>query len=230
MNFFKSIQSSRKYFTIFKKTKINSEKFFFLSNIGLFVGNQSLFKLLTIYELIKDIKHVKGDIIEFGVWNGNNLLSMKKIIDYLNIKKNIYGYDWFKGLKNFSKHDQKINRKKYIGNKKKIQNVIKFFGLKKIYLIDDDVSNFTRHFKKSKKFSFVYLDLDLFKPTIHILNTINKNLQKNGLIVFDQANKLEWPGENKAMQNFYYANKKKYKKIKLNKNFSPDIILKKISQ
>ena len=85
-------------------------------------------------------------------------------------------------------------------------------------------------FKKSKKFSFVYLDLDLFKPTIHILNTINKNLQKNGLIVFDQANKLEWPGENKAMQNFYYANKKKYKKIKLNKNFSPDIILKKISQ
>ena len=230
MNFFKSIQSSRKYFTIFKKTKINSEKFFFLSNIGLFVGNQSLFKLLTIYELIKDIKHVKGDIIEFGVWNGNNLLSMKKIIDYLNIKKKIYGYDWFKGLKNFSKYDQKINRKKYIGNKKKIQNVIKFFGLKKIYLIDDDVSNFTRYFKKSKKFSFVYLDLDLFKPTIQILNIINKNLQKNGLIVFDQANKLEWPGENKAMQNFYFANKKKYKKIKLNKNFSPDIILKKISQ
>ena len=58
--------------------------------------------------LSKDIKHVKGDIIEFGVWNGNNLLSMKKIIDYLNIKKNIYGYDWFKGLKKFSKHDQKI--------------------------------------------------------------------------------------------------------------------------
>ena len=46
-------------------------KNFFFSNIGLFVGNQSLFKLLTIYELIKDIKHVKGDIIEFGVWNGN---------------------------------------------------------------------------------------------------------------------------------------------------------------
>ena len=225
MNFFKSIKVVRKYL-IFSKNKIN-EKFFFLSNIGLFVGKLSLFKLLTIYVLIKDIKHVKGDIIVFGVWNGKNLLSMKNIIVYLNIKKKIYGYDWFKGLKNFSKYDQKINRKKYIGNKKKIQNVIKFFGLKKIYLIDDDVSNFTRYFKKSKKFSFVYLDLDLFKPTIQILNIINKNLQKNGLIVFDQANKLEWPGENKAMQNFYFANKKKYKKIKLNKNFSPDIILKK---
>ena len=54
MNFFKLIQSSKSYFSIFKKIRVNNDKRFLLSNFGLLVGNQSLFKLLTIYELIKD--------------------------------------------------------------------------------------------------------------------------------------------------------------------------------
>ena len=182
------------------------------------------------YELIKQVKYVKGDIIEFGVWNGNNLILIKKITDYLKLKKSVFGYDWFKGLKKFSKFDKKINKKKYKGKKNIILEIIRFFNLNKIYLIDDDVINFSKHFKSSKKFSLIYLDLDLFSPTIHLLNIINKNLEKNGLIVFDQANKKEWPGENKAMKIFYSKNKKKYKQIILNRNFSPDIVLKKISK
>ena len=182
------------------------------------------------YELIKQVKYVKGDIIEFGVWNGNNLILIKKITDYLKLKKNVFGYDWFKGLKKFSKFDKKINKKKYIGKKKTILDIIRFFNLKKIYLIDDDVVNFSKHFKFSKKFCLIYLDLDLYEPTMHLLNIVDKNLEKNGLIVFDQANKKEWPGENKAMNSFYFKNKKKYKQIKLDRNFSPDIILKKTSK
>ena len=53
----------------------------------------------------------------------------EKIIDYLNIKKNIYGYDWFKGLKIFQNMIKRLT-KKYIGNKK-IQNVLNFSVLKK---------------------------------------------------------------------------------------------------
>lgn len=230
MNFFKFIQSSKSYFSIFKKIRIDNDKHFLLSNFGLLVGNQSLFKLLTIYELIKEIRYVKGDIIEFGVWNGNNLILIKKLTDYLNLNKNIFGYDWFKGLKKFSKFDKKINNKKYIGKKKRILDVIRFFNLKKINLVDDDVANFSYHFKSSKKFCLIYLDLDLYEPTMSLLNIIDKNLEKNGLIVFDQANKNQWPGENKAMKTFYLKNKNKYKQIKLDKNFSPDIILKKIKK
>ena len=51
---------------------------------------------------------------------------------------------------------------------------------------------------------------------------------KGGLIVFDQAQKKEWVGERKALNEFYTKNKKKYQKIKLKKYFSPDVILRKI--
>ena len=78
------------------------------------------------------------------------------MIDYLKIDKKIFGFDWFEGLKNFSKYDKKINKKRYIGNKKIIMNLIRFFKFKKIFLIQDDVKNFNSHFDKKKILSCLY--------------------------------------------------------------------------
>ena len=74
----------------------------------------------------------------------------------------------------------------------------------------------------------VYLDLDLYEPTRKVLEIIDKYLVKNGLIVFDQAQKKEWVGEKKALNEFCMKNKNKYRITKLKKHFSPDIILTKI--
>ena len=50
-----------------------------------------------------------------------HLLSMKKIIDYLNIKKKIYGYDWFKGLKIFQNMIKRLTEKNILEIKKKFK-------------------------------------------------------------------------------------------------------------
>ena len=70
----------------------------FLKNFGLFLGDKTTFRFFSIFEIIKKLKSIKGDIIEFGVWNGNNLLTIKKTIEYLNINKTIIGFDHFKGM------------------------------------------------------------------------------------------------------------------------------------
>ena len=227
MNFFKNLVKPKKYFKTLKFFTKKNEKSFLIKNFGAIAGNQSLYKYFKIFEIVTSVSKINGDIIEFGIWKGNNLIFMKKIIDYLNLKKNIYGYDWFRGLIEFEKYDKKIIKKKYIGSESLVKKLIKLQNLKNVKLINDDVKNFRSHFKK-KKFCLVYLDLDLYKPTKSILEVIDEYIVKYGLIVFDQAQKSEWVGEKKALNEFYKVNKKKYQLIKLNKNFSPDIILKKI--
>ena len=74
-----------------------------MKNYGLFIGDKSIYKNLKIFEILKETKNIKGDIIEFGVWNGNNLIFIKKTIDYLKNKKKIIGYDSFKGMQNLMK-------------------------------------------------------------------------------------------------------------------------------
>ena len=51
------------------------------------LGNKSFYRFLKLSEILLKTKNVKGDIIEFGIWNGNNLFTIKKISDYYDLKK-----------------------------------------------------------------------------------------------------------------------------------------------
>ena len=75
----------KKIINIINNYKIS--KFELISNYGLYSGDTNLFKTLTIYDIVKRIKNIKGDIIEFGVWNGNTSFLIKKILDVYRIKK-----------------------------------------------------------------------------------------------------------------------------------------------
>jgi hypothetical protein len=53
-------------------------------------------------------------------------------------------------------------------------------------------------------------------------------VRSNSLIVFDEGNERLWPGEKKALDEFYYENKKNYVKEYINFARQPDVILKKV--
>ncbi len=225
MNFYSSKLRASRYFKIFENYKKTFSKQFLLQNSNLFIGDQSLYKLLINFELIKKIKDVKGDIIEFGVWNGNNLLLIKKILDYFKLKKKLYGYDHFKGM---PKEAKDYKRNNFSGDKKLIKYIIKFFGLKKILLIDDDILNLKKHLKSFKKLSLIYIDCDIYETTKEILEKLSKKLSKGGIIVFDEGNQKKNVGETLAMRKFYNKNKNKYKRVFLKTGYQPDIYLEKI--
>ena len=211
------------------KKKYHFSDFEIATNYGLFSGDTNLFKTLKIFELLMQTKNLKGDIIEFGIHKGNTSLLIGKIIKIFKLKKKLYLVDHFKGLINFSKNDPKKSvkyKKYYKGNKKQIQDFLKFNNLKKVKIMDIDASKIKNNYFKNWKFSLVYFDMDLYLPTKNSLNTISKNIVKNGIIVFDQANKNFW-GEKKAAKEFL-ANNENYKVIFKEKYYQPDLVIKKI--
>ena len=216
--FYNNKLKTKKYFKILKYSK-KFDKKFILKNFGLFLGDKTTFRFFSIFEIIKRIKLIKGDIIEFGVWNGNNLLVIKKITEYLNINKDIIGFDHFKGMP-FS-----TNGNYFLGDKKLLEYFIKFFKFKRVKLIDDDFNNINRYKKKIKKISFAYVDCDLYEETLKILKFIDHKMTKGGIIAFDEALRNTKKGEAKALKEFYQTRKKKYKLIKRLKFYQPDILL-----
>ena len=220
-NFYNNKLTAKRYFNIIKNYKKPFSKTFILKNFGLFIGDKSLFKILKCFELIEQIKNIKGDVVEFGVWNGNNLITMKKIFDYFKIKKNIIGYDNFKGMPIPDKKNY------FVGEIDLINYIKKFFRLGNIKIIKDDIMNLEKHYKEFPKLSMIYIDCDLYKTTSKILETLSNKLNKKGLIVFDEANFNINKGEGKAAREFYKKNKKKFDKIILKKYYQPDLILRK---
>ena len=221
MSFFKNNLTSKKYFEILKN---NFSKRFILENFGMLLGNKSFYRFLKLSEILLKTKNVKGDIIEFGIWNGNNLFTIKKISDYYDLKKKIYGFDNFSGFPNPPKLKKKLTGK-YIGKPKLINKIITFFNLQNIFIINDDIMNLFKYRKKFNKISFIYIDCNVFKVVDMILNELNHKISKGGVIAFDEARNKFNKDEGKAMMKFYMKNKKNYKLLKLNANYQPDVIL-----
>ena len=70
MSFYNNKLNSKKYFKILDN---NFSKKFILENLGMLIGDKSMHRLMKLSEILTETKNVKGDIIEFGIWNGNNL-------------------------------------------------------------------------------------------------------------------------------------------------------------
>tara|TARA_E500000178_G_C16489237_1_gene516574 strand:- start:15 stop:560 length:546 start_codon:yes stop_codon:yes gene_type:complete len=179
------------------------------------------------FELLKKTKKIKGDIIEFGVWNGNNLLSLKKIHDYLNLNKKIIGYDHFKGM---PKNSRDFYRNSFHGDIRFLKKLIKFFEFKNLRLINDDILNLKNNLNIFKKLSFIYIDCDLYTTTKKILELLSIKLSKGGVIVFDEGNQdIKKSGETRALKEFLKKNKKNFSKKYLRKGYQPDVYLEKIN-
>ena len=221
-----------KYLKILKlKKKFKFSDFELITNYGLFSGDTNLFKTLTIFDIIKKTSKIKGDIIELGIHRGNTSLLIKKILSIFKIKKKLYLLDHFKGLIHYNKEDTIVSRKfkgQYVGKEFQIKTFFNFFNFKNIHIINKDATTLKAGFFKNKKFSLAYFDMDLYEPTFCALEAIDKNIVVGGLIVFDEGHKKLW-SERFAIRDFLKGNKK-YKKIYIDKNRQPDVILKKIKK
>jgi predicted O-methyltransferase YrrM len=56
--------------------------------------------------------------------------------------------------------------------------------------------------RRELSFSLIYCDTDLYEPTKVILELLHSRLSRNGLIVFDEWNNPDYPGETVAAQEF----------------------------
>ena len=198
MNFFSNNLSSKNYLKILKNS---FSKKFILQNSGILIGDKALYRQIKILEIIEKTKKIKGDIIEFGIWNGNNLFFIKKVVDYYKLKKKVIGYDNFSGFPNPAKL-KKSKKGKYIGKPELIKKMIKFFNIKNINIINDDIMNLEKYSKKFKNISFIYIDCNVYKPVIKILETLDNKILKGGIIAFDEAPNSHNKDENRAKTEF----------------------------
>ena len=98
----------------------------------------------------------------------------------------------------------------------------------KIEIINDDILNLDNYLYKFNRLSFIYIDCNVYKPVKKILELLEKKLSVNGYIAFDEGQNNIKSGEGRALNEFYKKNKKKFRLLKLKKNYQPDILLKKI--
>jgi hypothetical protein len=191
------------------------ELFEFIDHWQLYVGQENLSRFLTIYEVLREIQNVPGDIAELGSWQGANLLGMAKALRHLNpdSAKSIYSFDSFQGLTNPALEDNfdEDLRGKYRGDFDKLCAAILLYNFEnqvflKRGMIENTVPRFAEE-NSNRNLSLIYYDADFFEPAETMFEYLAPMLSVGGIILLDEYGTPQWPGETKSADKFLSLHK-----------------------
>ncbi len=184
----------------------------------LYVGVGNLARYLAIGELLRTTLSVPGDLAEFGVWRGSTSMLLTKILKIVDPQgpKVVHSFDAFQGLTEFAPQDGDATAQagRYKGSLEEYQDLIELYQFQddiEIHegLIEQTVPAFVAE-RPEIMFSFVYCDTDLYESTAVVLEHIAPRVMPGGLIVFDEWNYSNFPGEGLAANEFLAAHREEF--------------------
>ena len=189
-----------------------------INNFSVFATRQHITRFvetLRYWELICD---VPGNILECGVAGGNFLFAMahfSSIYEPHHYTRKIVGFDTFEGFTQPSKEDLTSSAKHMISGGlcydsfEYLSEAIDLFdqnrqigNISKINLYKGDVTETLPKYLSdhpSSVIALLHLDLDLYAPTKKVLELAIDRMPKGAIVIFDEINHDDYPGETIAV-------------------------------
>lgn len=202
-------------------------------------GDLSRFgKALAHSDLYRKIINLPGSVLEFGVYKATSFirwLTFREIFETTHSRR-IIGFDVFgtfpsDGI-NTINSDLNFIKKFETGSGKglsldEINLILKSKSFTNFELIKGDVRDTLQSFLNKNNFdrySLIHLDMDVYEPTVFVLDKLFDRLVKGGIIVIDDYNAVE--GATIAVDEFLTKHPNlNIEKLPFNKN--PSFIVKK---
>lgn len=196
-----------------------SKKDLVYSQLGLYLPRQELSRILALSELYQQhVLTANGIMLEFGTCYGRTasiLTNLRGIFEPFNFTRRLVIFDTFAGLKDV----QQIDGTSHLaaegaystgdGYENHLEAVLAYHEseapishIKKFEIVKGNASETTPAYFAAHKEAVValaYFDFDIYAPTKTCLEAIRPHLSKGSVLVFDQLNCPEYPGETVAL-------------------------------
>lgn len=194
----------------------NVERF---ANFPLWAPRQNIARFLAQYEIYsKHILHSHGSIIECGVAFGGGLMAwahLASIFEPINHTRRVVGFDTFSGFPSMSSQDAKAESGlAYSGGMSTpVEDEIAALAalhdrnrpighIPRVELVKGDACETIPAYVKNNPhllISALVLDFDIYSPTLTALKTFLPLMPAGAVLIFDELNCKDWPGETQAM-------------------------------
>jgi hypothetical protein len=201
--------------------------------LGLFMRSSALTKILFVNEAYQLILDQPGVIVEFGTWWGQNLVlfeNLRAIYEPFNQSRRVIGFDTFSGYPAVSGNDRPSETIK-VGGYKVTENYREYLealvdyheknnvlaAVKKHELVQGDVSKTApEYFAKNDDIiiALAYFDMALYEPSKAALEAIKPHLVPGSVLMLDEFNNHDYPGETRAFKEVFKGASYRVKKSK----------------
>lgn len=188
-------------------------------NLGMFMRSSALAKVLFINELYEIIRDIPGVIVEFGTWWGQNVIlfeNLRAINEPFNASRRIIGFDSYKGYVGFTAQDRKTDfinvgaHSVSYNYREYLEKLVAFHernnilhNIRKHELIEGDITKSAPQYFKNHPETIValaYFDIALYEPTKAGLKAIKPHLIPGSVLLMDELNSPDAPGETIAFR------------------------------
>lgn len=210
-----------------------------LSNFPKYVRRQDISRFLCRYEIFKRQLNIKGSIVECGVHHGGGTMTWAQIsatLEPYNYHRKIIGFDTFQGFPSVANQDGSGEharvgafREGYDTHAELSRAISEFDGNRfihqkqKVELVKGDANETIPAYLAANKhllISLLYLDFDIYQPTVSALAHLLPRIPKGGIVAFDEVNNPDWPGETLALLEKMELRKHKLECLEFEPNIS----------
>jgi len=208
-------KDEKKYFAKRKKILNSQSPEFVANNPYLFTTRQEICDTLARIELFKKIGDIPGYIVECGSNTGNHLMLfavLSTVCEPYAINRKILSFDSFDGFRSINnENDGELSEKDFSKSDfDLLEKCVEIYDMNrplshmnKIRLIGGDAVQTIPKWKKQNKeavISLLYLDFDIYEPTLVALEHLFELVPKGGIIAFDEFSYDKFPGETLAFK------------------------------
>ncbi|CAN5786776.1 hypothetical protein BH24GEM1_BH24GEM1_29330 [soil metagenome] len=179
-------------------------------------------KMLAHYELYKSIVNLPGHIVECGVFKGASLVRFSTFREVLEspYSRKVIGFDAFGKFPEQESADDRIfieRHQREGGDGIPVQELNAVFTHKSLTnyeLVQGDICDTVPRYLAEHpelKVALLHIDVDVYKPSVVILNNLYDRVVKDGLVVLDDFGTVA--GETKAVDEFFDAKKVLIRKL-----------------
>jgi O-methyltransferase len=159
-------------------------------------------RLYFLYQLARSSAGLPGDFAEIGVYKGGTAWLLSKVLE--KSKKTLHLFDTFEGMPEVdrNKDDVEFVQAGIFADTslEAVRDYLKEFPATKFY---KGLFPGTAPPVAEMKFSFVYIDVDIYQSTKDCLEFFYPRVTPGGVIVSDDYKSLKCPGVKKAFDEFF---------------------------
>lgn len=189
-----------------------------LRNFAKYTPHSALGRFLCRYELFKEVVNIHGAFVECGVHLGGGAMTwaqLSGIFEPINHSRRVIGFDTFDGFvdmhdKDLAGSPDAIQENAYRAPAyDDLQEAIRLFDLgrplghiPRVELVAGDANKTIPQYIEDNPHlvvAMLYLDFDVYEPTVTALKHFLPRMPKGAIIAFDELYVKQWPGETLAV-------------------------------
>lgn len=190
-----------------------SQAFFYENGFYLSCDNSRIGKLIAHYELFRMSENVPGAIVECGVFRGASLMRFAAFRDLFGQSgKRILGFDTFGAFPETEFEDDKRVRANFVGEtgdghsipREQLEAALRHKQVGNYELCQGNITETVpRYVERNPELtiSLLNLDVDIYEPSVTVLESLYPRISKNGILILDDYN--SFPGETQAVNEYF---------------------------